>query len=505
MGFPKTVARRQWAPSRAVGPRGTRLRHALAFVTLGAWLGLWGGGCGSSADHAPPNVLFIVADDLNTALGTYGHPQVQSPHIDRLAERGVRFDRAYAQAPICKASRTSFLTGLYPDQTGVVSNTGDFRQRLPDLQTLPQWFRNQGYFTARVGKIFHANVPRDIGTPGEDDPQSWDRAVDPRGRDRDDEARVFALGNQRNLGATLSWLAAEGSDHEQTDALVASAAIELMREHRSEPFFIAVGFYRPHTPFIAPRRYFERYPLEEIELVDEPADDLEDIPAPAWADRPHQQQMNERTRKQALRAYFAAISFVDAQVGRLLDAIDELDLSRRTVIVFVSDHGYHLGEHRLWQKATLFEPAARVPLIIAAPGAPGNGHSTRGITELVDLYPTLTELSGLPAPEHLVGRSLVGLLENPGADEPRLASTQFLTRRRDAEGRLTGERVRGDSIRTDRYRYTEWGRGTEGVELYDHLRDPHEYDNLAPSRDPEHRALEERMRALLAKRRALQR
>lgn len=450
-----------------------------------------------------PNVLFIVSDDLNNDLGCYGHPMVESPNIDRLAARGVRFDRAYCQWPACSPSRTSFMTGLYPEQTGMLSNGGDhFRNHYPDLTTLPQMFANNGYFTGRIGKIFHYGVPRHIGTNGEDDPASWQKVSNPIGRDKWDEPIIHTTGNPGDFGGTLSWLAADGHDDEQTDAVGAEACIRMMEEHRDQPFFIAMGFYRPHTPYVAPRKYFERYPLSRIRLPVEPLDDLLDIPAAAWVQRTFQEDLSEIDQRRAVQAYYASITFLDAQVGKILDALDRLGLADNTIIVFLSDHGYHMGEHKLWQKTTLFENSARVPLLVAAPGFSGSrGEGSGAVAELLDLYPTLADLAGLEAPEYLAGRSLRSNLADPAAPGKQAAMTVFRTVDRQHQERGLRHRpsALSHTIRTERWRYTEWGeRGWQGVELYDHDNDPKEFTNLA--NDPAYADVRRRMKDLLATR-----
>ncbi len=433
------------------------------------------------------NVLFVMADDLNTALGCYGHARVKSPNIDRLAARGVRFERAYCQFPLCNPSRASLLTGLRPDQTTVHDNRKHFREARGDVITLPQLFRRNGYFVARVGKLYHYGVPNQIGTSGLDDAESWDQVVNPRGRDKDDEAKIFSL-VPGQFGGTLSWLAAEGTDTDQTDGKAAQAAVALMEQHRDEPFFLAVGFYRPHTPYVSPRSYFDLYPTSVLALPEGPADDRADIPVVALSDKPEHARLTDELRRQAIQAYHAATTFMDAQLGVLLDALDRLALSERTIVVFTSDHGYHLGEHGLWQKMSLFEESARVPLIIALPKAPVRGGIANGLAELVDLYPTLADLCGLKAPLHLAGRSLRPQLEDPTSPAKPWALTQVT---RDREGRS----FLGYSLRTDRWRYTEWDGGNEGRELYDHVHDTHEYRNLAAS--PEHAKTVEELRRQL--------
>lgn len=446
------------------------------------------------------NVLFITADDLNTRLGCYGDPLVRSPNIDKLSREGVRFDRAYCQYPLCNPSRASFLTGLRPDTTKVYENATHFRKNVPEAVTLSQAFRNAGYSVARVGKLYHYGVPGQIGTSGLDDEPSWDRVVNPRGRDKTDEAKVFSL-KPGQYGGTLSWLAAEGDDAEQTDGIGAAEAIKLLEENKDRPFFLAVGFYRPHTPYVAPKKYFDLYPLDKIKLP--PPDDRKSAPRPAYASsHPEQDAMSDAERREAIQAYFASTTFMDAQVGRVLDALDRLDLRDNTVVVFLSDHGYHLGEHGLWQKMSLFEESARVPLIVSVPGAKGNGGASPRTVELVDVYPTVLEACGLtpsgtPKPD---GTSLRPLLEEPAApwDEP--AYTQVRRGNPNAQPRQQGQRrnpaFMGRSVRTETWRYTEWGDGGErGKELYDHNADPHEMKNLAD--DPKHAQVLQQMCALL--------
>ena len=436
-------------------------------------------------DISKPNVLFLICDDLNCDLSCYGHPIVKSPNIDRLAARGVRFENAYCQYPLCGPSRASFMTGLYPDQTLVHRNAIYIREHLPNVQTMSQMFRRQGYFATRVGKIYHYNVPLHIGTSGHDDPYSWDYTINPRGRDRDDEDLIFSLVPGR-FGGTLSWLAADGTDEQQTDGIAATEAIRLLRQYAQteKPFFLAVGLFRPHTPYVAPKNYFEMYPPERIVVPTVPQRYLDSLPKPARQSllrKKDQVDLAEDLARQAIQAYYASITFADAQVGRLLDALEETGLTDNTIVVFTSDHGYHMGEHGHWQKTTLFENAARVPLIIAGPGTTAAGQSTTGLSEMVDFYPTLAELCGLSPPESLSGVSLVPLLQGVSAIPRQAALTQYGS---------------GYSIRTQRYRYTEWGAaGDDGSELYDHQSDPQELDNLA-NRPDSAKAIEQLSRLL---------
>ncbi|QEH43379.1 sulfatase [Chitinophaga sp. XS-30] len=432
------------------------------------------------------NVLFIAADDLNNDLGCYGNRYVQSPQIDRLARSGVAFHAAYNQYPLCSPSRSSMLTGMRPDKVGIYDLETHFRKHFPDVITLPQLFRNADYFSARVGKIFHYGVPGQIGTNGLDDPASWDTVVNPKGRDKTEEHLVKNLTPARGLGAALAWHRSEGTDEEQTDGLVTTEAIRLLaQQKKGEPFFLAVGYFRPHAPYVAPGKYFDLYPKETVPLAKEMPGDMDDIPEAALFTRPAHWGLNESDRRDAQRAYYAAVSFMDGQVGRLLDALEQLGLAENTIIVLWSDHGYNLGQHGQWKKQSLFEPSARVPLIIAVPGG-AKGTPCRRTVELLDVYPTLAELCDLPVPEHVQGRSLTKLLKDPAAAWKHPAYTEVVR-----------NGIFGRSVRTERWRYTEWDNGNEGTELYDHRNDPGEFVNLA--REKKCAAEVKRLQGLLRK------
>lgn len=458
------------------------------------------------ARTAPPtprvNVLFLIADDLNNMLGCYGDPLVKSPNIDRLAERGVRFERAYCSFPLCGPSRNSFLTGLYPDATGILRNGEIFRQTIPNHVSLPQAFRLAGGWAVRIGKLYHYGVPTSIGTSGNDDPASWEVQFNPAGVDRLlEEPDIFALVPGR-FGATLSWYASPRGDLLHTDGILATEAawvLERAAREPDRPFFLAVGFYRPHTPFVAPRRYFDLYPTNAMPVVEGVEEDQRDIPAAAlMSRRPEEDRLTDELRRQCRQAYLASITFMDAQVGRVLDELDRRGLATNTVIVFTSDHGYHLGEHGLWQKMSLFEESARVPLIIVAPGVSVRGGVARSPVSLVDLYPTLAELCGLRAPTNLQGQSLVPMLRDPSHRGRGWALTQVTRSRRVRSpegGGMTNPKFFGYTIRTERWRYTEWDEGRGGRELYDHDRDPRELTNLAE--DPAHSATVAELSALL--------
>lgn len=475
-------------PPARLRPRRRLPRGLAALVALAAAAAVASSGPARSAER-PWNVLFIATDDLNTDLGCYGHPQVQSPHIDGLAARGRLFERAYCQYPQCGQSRASLMTGLRPDTTRVYDLRVQFRETVPDAVTLPQLFREHGYFAARAGKIYHYGVPGDIGTDGLDDPESWDFVANPAGRDKLEEHLVVNYTPQRGLGSSLSFLAAEGDDEEQTDGMIATEIIRLMEEHRDRPFFLAAGFFRPHCPYIAPKRYFDLYPLESIELPQVPPGYRETVPEIAFWTNPPNWGLTEEQCREVVQAYYASVSFVDAQVGRLLEALDRLGLAERTVVVLWSDHGYQLGHHDgQWKKQSLWEQAARAPLIVSAPGIASPGAATARTVEFVDIFPTVADLCGLPLPEGLEGVSLRPLLDDPAAEWDRPAVTQ--THRRQGQ--------RGYSIRTERWRYTEWDQGRAGTELYDHERDPEELENLAA--DPAHAAtiagLRDRLRGI---------
>ena len=431
-----------------------------------------------------PNVLFLISDDLNNSLGCYGHPQVKTPNLDRLAERGVRFERAYCQFPLCGPSRNSMLTGLHPNTTGILANSQIFRQTIPSHHSLPQAFRLEGYFAGRIGKLYHYNVPKSIGTNGHDDPGSWELELNPAGCDRlEEEPHIFSL-KPGQFGGTLSWYASPKSDQYHTDGLLAADAewvLERCARQKDRPFFLAVGFYRPHTPYVSPKPYFDRYPEEQMPVVRGVKEDQADLPSPALGSyKKEQDKLTDELRRQCIQAYYASTTFMDAQVGRVLDALDRLGLAENTIVVFTSDHGYHLGEHGLWQKMSVFEESARVPLIIAAPKMGAKGGVAGDPVGLIDLYPTLAELCGVKAPKNLQGQSLVPMLKDPSATGRGWAITQVSRRIRKKQG----GRFYGYSLRTPRWRYTEWAEGKLGRELYDHDADPRELTNLAA--DPIH-------------------
>jgi iduronate 2-sulfatase len=450
-------------------------RHDIAWLVLmSAMIAPWQAG---AAEPQRLNVLLIAADDLNHDLGCYGHPLIQSPNIDRLAARGVRFERAYCQYALCNPSRTSLLSGRRPETTNVMDNGTAPRTFLgPNVAFLPEYFGQQGYFTARVGKIAH--VPFE-------DAVRWNVAENAKGFGRN-AARQGPLHLEGSDGARVGWLATDNRDEDEPDGHTARRIVELLEQNADKPFFIAAGFHKPHEPLVAPKKYFALYDPARVMLPEEPADDRQDIPPLSLRRNRPDPVTNPDEQRRLMAAYYATISFMDAQFGVVLDALDRLHLSDRTIVVFFGDHGWHLGEHLgLWRKTSLFEEAAHAPLIIAAPGAQANGKASPRTVEFLSIYPTLVELCGLPPAEGLQGTSLVPLLHDATARWKQPAVTVL---------RWNG--VLGKSVRTQRWRYSEWDRGNQGSELYDHRADPREYKNLA--HDPQYAPVVERMKKLLA-------
>ena len=426
------------------------------------------------------NVLLIAVDDMNNDLACFGHPMVKSPNIDRLAKLGVKFDRAYCQYPLCNPSRVSMLSGLRPDTTRVMDLETPPRTYLRDVVFMPQYFRKHGYHAAQVGKIFHTG-------PAFEDPPSWDVEVRETGKHPPAAAVIRGKNLNRPVKYGIEWDILRSSDAETADGVVARTSSKMLKRLAADkkPFFLAVGFRRPHQPYAAPKKYFDLYPPQNIPPLDEPPDHLKRIPSLAFTYPAGTPNLSERDRQEVVSAYYACITFVDAQIGLVMQALDELDLWRNTVVVFYSDHGYHLGEHGgMWHKMSLFEQSARVPLIVVAPGEPASSHTCNRLVELVDVYPTLVDLCGLPEVKALEGQSLRPLLEDPTSAWKQAAYTQV------RKGDVTGR-----SVRTARWRYTEWDDGRQGAELYDHDADPREYVNLAG--DPKWARVQSQMRRLL--------
>ena len=427
------------------------------------------------------NVLFIIADDLNCAIGAYGDSLAYTPNIDKLAKKGVVFTNAHVQYPLCGPSRVSLMTGLYPDQTKSKQLRLYVRQTIPDVITLGQKLRMENYHSVRVGKIYHYHNPRDIGTAGHDDSYTWDRTVNPYGRDKFDHHKIQALKDNWN-GGTLSWLEADGTDLEQTDGIGATETISFLDEFAKsgENFFLAYGLYRPHVPFVAPKAYFDLHEKTDFSIPESNDSFLQTLPKPAALSlRSKEEQINIESEKASYikRAYYATTSFVDAQIGRVLTKLEETGLDKNTIVVFTSDHGFHLGEHGHWQKQTLFESATRVPLIIAGPGIENDIDNVNAPVELVDLYPTIMELLEIQSPKFLQGRSLKTFLE--GSDEP--IRTSSLT---ELQINTPIGMAQGYSIKTMRFRLNQWKLNNDiSYELYDHKFDSAEMNNVSNHRD----------------------
>lgn len=425
-----------------------------------------------------PNVLFLIADDLTaTALSCYGNPVCKTPNIDRLAAQGVRFSRAYCQATYCGPSRASFLSGYYPHATNVFEYVSG-RRAIGDRATWPQHFKDNGYHTARVGKIFHMGVPGGIeeGGDGADDPASWSERHNSQGPEWKAPGVGETLENNPDGskpvvgGNTFVVVAADGDESVHADGKTASKAIELIEgfKGRPEPFFLAVGFVRPHVPFVAPKSYFDAYPPDGIELPPDAQADQADIPLAGINYKTGaNMKFDDVRRRKAIAGYYAAVSFMDAQVGRVLDALERSGQSEQTVIVFASDHGFHLGEHDFWAKVSLHEESAAVPLIIRKPG--GKPGVSRSLVELIDLYPTISRLCGLEVPARLQGVDLGPVLDDPSRTV------------RDAAFSINGPTFHhGLLLRDDRWAFIQYEEdASAGLELYDMEADPGQHRNLA--------------------------
>lgn len=428
------------------------------------------------AEDRKPNVVLLMADDLNTALSGYGHPQCKTPRLDELAKRGVRFESMHCQYPVCGASRASMMTGLYPYTNGMLGNSGDLRKNLPDVVTLSQLFRNNGYHAGRVSKIYHMGIPPEIlaGTADHDDPPSWDETVNIKALEQNAPGVRTEWSPGDKGSQTFTGVEASTGDLEHADGMAAAAAIEFLKRNKDKPFFLGCGFVRPHVPLVAPSKYFDLYDRDAMIAPMVPEDDLDDVPKVIRDYKAISRYgVTPELHKGLLEAYYASISYMDAQVGRVLDTLDELGLRENTIVIFSSDHGYLLGHHHKFQKQHLFEEATRVPFILSVPWmSASHGGAVEQITELIDLYPTVAELAGLTPPDDLQGQSMVALLENPESKKWH------------KELAFSISRSGGESIRTEDWRFTHWGFGAKGEELYDRKNDPGEFINLAD--DPKH-------------------
>lgn len=433
-----------------------------------------------------PNVLFIPVDDLRPVMGCYGGI-AHTPNMDALAKRGTVFNRAYCQQAVCSPSRTSLMTGRRPDTTKIYNLEDSFRDTIPDVVTLSQHFKQHGYHAQSFGKIYH---------PGLDDKRSWSvpnnkplngKTYSPSvaaqlAKERE-EARARGVKKPVEAVRGLPWEATDYQDEETPDGIIATRGIEALRRLKDQRFFLAVGFLKPHLPFIAPRKYFDLYPMEQMKLA---ANRIapKDVPAIAmhnWGElrqykgMPQKGPLSDQQALELIRAYYAATSYMDAQLGRVLAELERLDLLRNTIVCLWGDHGWHLGENGLWCKHSNFEIATRAPLIVSSPGQKSPGAVSNALVEFVDIYPSLCELAGLPLPEGLEGTSFVPVMNDPGRTWKTAAFSQY------PRGKIMGY-----SMRTDRYRYTEWqdaNKHAVAAELYDHSDHSREEENLASRED----------------------
>ena len=461
----------------------------------------WPGLSGAAPARKPGfNVLFIAVDDLRPELGCYGNSVVHSPNIDRLAARGLVFERAYCQQAVCSPSRTSLLTGRRPDTTRIYELQTHFRKTLPDVVTLPEQFKRNGYQSTGLGKIYHGglNDPRSWsipawfpgqsgwGTPenAEENRKTWERL------------ETTGLANPRPDRAGRkrgpSWDAPDVADNALNDGKTVDQALKAMNRLAAGPFFLAVGFQKPHLPFIAPKRYFDLYAKTTFRTAPNP---FAPKGAPevalhnsselrSYGDIPKEGPIPDSKALELIRAYYAATSYTDAQIGRLLDELDRLKLRDKTVVILWGDHGWHLGEHGMWNKHSNFEVATRAPLIISAPGQKSAGGKTAALVEFVDIYPSLCDLCGVPLDPGLEGASFKPLLDDPSRPWKKAAFSQY------PRGVPKVGQAMGYSMRTQRYRYTEWvvaGKDWKEIELYDYEKDP--AGNVNAARDPANAAL----------------
>ena len=459
-----------------------------AAFALYALAGLTSQGRAAGGD-TKPNVLFIVFDDQDTKLGCYGDTFAKTPNLDRLAARGMVFERAYCQQPICNPSRASFMTGRRPDTLRLWSIPTNLRELHPDIVTMPQWFMRHGYFAQGIGKIYHNWAQKIHG-----DPASWSVPQLMHWDQHDREKPVLPEGTPLppNFARDPLCECRDVPDEAYFDGRIAKLATEALRgfAKTKQPFFLAVGIWKPHSPFNAPKRYWDLYQRDQVPPIEAPE---RPIHAPELAFHvnhefmgmpPKNRTLDEAAKRELRHGYYAAISYADAQIGKVLDELKRLDLERNTIVVMIGDNGLQVGEHTSWGKMTLFQLDARVPLIIAAPGQTKTGAKTRSLAELIDVYPTLVDLCGLPVPDGVDGVSLRAVLQDPTAVVKPAALSQhprpalYWSKQKEPS-------VMGYALYTDRWRYSEWrdfrtGR-VVGQELYDQEVDPAETINLAGS------------------------
>lgn len=414
---------------------------------------------------AKKNVVFVVVDDLNTTLGCYDHPVVKTPNIDLLATNGIKFNNAYCNYAVCGPSRSSFLTGLKPQSINILNNSKPLLSELGDRITLPYLFKLNGYDTYSIGKVFHKN------DPGHLDEKAWKEVY------KFHEKPTGAKGETHDMSqGQLSWCywrAAEGEDEDQEDGQNAKKAVEIIKQKHEKPFFLALGLSKPHDPFVAPKKYFDLYRLENCNPPTLPEGWKPPVKYTLPGEAKVFRQFSEQDKKEFLRSYYACTSFMDAQLGKVIRALEESGQLKNTLIVFFGDHGYHLGEHDWWNKVTVYERGTRAPFIISGNDIKQKGASTNAMIEFIDIYPTLAEVCKLDnVPDYLEGKSFVSVLDNP--------DLEFRSEVRAIVGR---GKMLGKTVKTKEWRYTEWDGGQKGVELYNQVDDPMEYNNLANDKD----------------------
>jgi len=429
----------------------------------------------SAQQKKKPNILFIISDDLTaTAVSSYENKACNTPNIDKLASEGIRYTRAYTQYPVCGPSRASLMSGYYPTATRTYGYVSGRENIGPERKTWSQLFKENGYYTARVSKIFHMGVPIDIenGSNGTDDEASWTERFNSQGPEWKAEGEAeLVQGNPtgtlpRKGGNVMTIVKAEGDDLVHSDGKTAHKAIELIKKHKNEPFFLAVGFVRPHVPFVAPKNYFEPYPYQKIHMPKKVEGDWNDIPKRGinYVTSINGQMTSDQEKK-AVAAYYASVSYMDAQVGKVLKALKEEGLEDNTIIIFTSDHGFHLGEHSFWMKVSLHEESVRVPMIIKVPGK--KPAVCNSFVELLDLYPTIAELAGVETSKHLQGKSLAKTIENPNHEVRKMAFSV-------SQGGKTF------LLRTEKWAYIQYDEDAKsGIELFDMENDPKQFTNLA--------------------------
>ncbi|MBV6644499.1 MAG: sulfatase [Cyclobacteriaceae bacterium] len=434
-------------------------------------------------ENSRQNILFIAVDDLRPELSIYGSSRAITPNFERLASKGLVFKRAYCQQAVCAPSRNSLLTGLRPDAMGIYDLGTFFRTKVPDVVTLPQHFKNNGYHSEAIGKIYH------IWHGNQDDSASWS-VPSWDYRTYRDQYRKLSSGDTSGIegpepvvkGKVLPWHSSAYPDYHHLDYGVTSRAIERMNELGDEPFFLAVGYYKPHLPFVAPQKYWDLYPKDSIRLPDKtPPDGSPDFALTSFGELrryygiPKEGPLTDEQSIQMIRGYLACISFIDAQLGRLLDELESSGLAASTTIVLWGDHGWKLGEYGSWCKHSNYELDTKAPLIISGPDMLAKGRSTNALTEFIDIYPSLCDITGLPKPAHLQGESFISLLDNPDLDFKEIALSQYPREKLN---------LMGYSIRTDRFHLISWRDNSDRFlikanELYDHRIDPGEKRNQA--------------------------